>query len=252
MSSQGSVMVVDDDKGMTETLSDILTDRQYSVEIANSGFEAIEKVKIHAYDMILMDMKMPGISGLATYREIKKIRPGAVVMLMTACTVQEIVATALKEGVYGIMYKPIDIGNLQQFIKITKRGALILFVDVELATSQMLIDALRQAGYRIAYAKGQKEARDFIQSTDYDLVFIEVKMDILNGLETYKTLNEIKSNINIIITIKQQEELQDLNQVLDDGTGMFIYKPFKPDQITKLLERIKARRNEDINEVRKK
>src|SRR3989337_804998 len=158
MKPKACVLLVDDDKDMTETLSDILTDMNYRVETANNGLEAIEKVKTHSFDTVLLDIKMPGINGVETFKEIKKIRPEAVVMLMTAQSVEQLVAEALEEGAYGIMYKPIDAKKLVEFIETAKRGALILFVDVDLSTTRKLIDTLKQSGYRVAGARSGEEA----------------------------------------------------------------------------------------------
>jgi CheY-like chemotaxis protein len=66
MKDKVSVLIVDDDKGMTETFSDILTDLGYHVEVVNNGFKAIEKIKTIAFDVIMMDIKMPGINGVET------------------------------------------------------------------------------------------------------------------------------------------------------------------------------------------
>ena len=182
MKSKGSILLVDDDKDMTETLSDILIDMNYRVETANNGLEAVEKIKTNAFDTVLLDMKMPGINGVETFKEIKRIRPEAVVMLTTAYSVEELVAEALEEGAYGIMYKPIDTKKLIKFMENTKRGALILFVDVDLNTSQKLIGALKKMGYHVVKAMDGEDAKKLVQEKSCDLVFIEVKMPIMNGL----------------------------------------------------------------------
>ena len=82
MKSKYRILLVDDDTDMTETLSDILQEMNFHVEIANNGFEAIERIKTSAFDLVLMDMKMPGINGAETFREIKKIRPGLLPSLL--------------------------------------------------------------------------------------------------------------------------------------------------------------------------
>jgi DNA-binding NtrC family response regulator len=239
MKSKASVLLVDDDKDMTETLSDILTDMNYRVETANSGLEAIEKVKTHAFDTVLLDIKMPGINGVETFKEIKKIRPEAVVMLMTAQSVENLVAEALEEGAYGIMYKPIDTKKLVEFIETTKRGALILFVDIDLSTSQKLIDTLKQAGYRVAKARSGEEAKKLVQRKCFDIVFIEVSMPVMNGLETYKALRKIKPDIKVVMTTNYREGLEDLiDQATDEGAYACIYKPFEVEKVAKLLDRI--------------
>jgi two-component system response regulator HydG len=241
MKQKASVLLVDDDKDMTETLSDILTDMSYRVETANNGLEAIEKVKTHAFDTVLLDIKMPGINGVETFKEIKKIRPDAVVMLMTAQSVEELVAEALEEGAYGIMYKPIDTKKLVEFIETAKKGALILFVDIDLSTSHKLIDALKEKGYHVAKTGSGEEAKKLVQKKSFELIFIEVKMPIMNGLQTYKTLRKIQPDVKVVMTTNYREGLEDLiDQALSESAYACIYKPFEVEKVVKLLERILA------------
>jgi len=239
MNKKASVLVVDDDKDMTDTLSDILLDMNYYVETVNTGLEAIEKIKNHAFDTVLLDIKMPGINGLETFREIKKIRPEAVVMLMTAQSVEQLVADALEEGAYGIMYKPINAKKLIEFIENTKKGALILFVDIDVSTSLTLIDALKEKGYRIAKAKSYEEAKKHVTSENVNMVFIEVAMPVMNGLEIYNALKKIKHNVKVVMTTNYREGLEDLiDQAISASAYACIYKPFDVEKVVKLLERI--------------
>jgi two-component system response regulator HydG len=241
MKLKASVLVVDDDHDMTETLSDILIDLNYRVETANNGLEAIEKVKTHPFDTVLLDIKMPGINGVETFKEIKKIRPKAVVMLMTAQSVEQLVAEALEEGAYGIMYKPINTKKLVEFIETAKKGALILFIDIDLSTSIKLIAALKQSGYRVAEAINGEDAKKLVQRKTVDVVFIEVKMPIMNGLEIYKALRKIKPGIKVVMTTNYREGVEDLiDQAVSESAYTCIYKPFEVGRIITLLERIMA------------
>lgn len=93
-----SILIVDDDIGMAETLSDILEDSGYDVEVADDGVEAVERVQARTFDVVLMDIKMPGINGVKTYKKIKSIRPEVAVMMMTAYyRVEDLVFEALEE-----------------------------------------------------------------------------------------------------------------------------------------------------------
>jgi two-component system response regulator HydG len=241
MKQKASILLVDDDKDMTETLSDILKDMNYYVETANNGLEAIEKIKTHAFDSVLLDIKMPGMDGVETFKEIKKLRPEAVVMLMTAQSVEELVAEALNEGAYGIMYKPIDTKKLVEFMEITKSGALILFIDVDILTCRKLIAALKENGYRVAELGSGTEAQKLVQKQNFDLVFIEVSMPIMNGLETYQALKKIRSDIKVVMTTNYREGLEDLiDQALHENAYACIYKPFEIGKVITLLERILA------------
>ena len=107
-----NVLVVDDLRSIRLTLSGILEDEGYNVVMAENGYQAIEAAKQTPFDLIFMDIKMPGINGVQTFREIRKINPGAVVIMMTAYSVEDLVREALGEGAYGVVYKPFDIEKI--------------------------------------------------------------------------------------------------------------------------------------------
>lgn len=121
MPNQPKVLVVDDDPGMRLTLEAIIEDEGYGVSCACDGYQAIQMVIDTPFDLILMDMKMPGIDGVDTYREIKKVRPASVVFMMTGFIAEELVNDAKAEGAYDVIYKPFNaeriIEIMQQILK---------------------------------------------------------------------------------------------------------------------------------------
>src|SRR6476469_3035726 len=98
MSCRPSILVVDDDVDTCRNLSDILTDLGYQVETAPDGLAALELVQRHAYDVALLDYKMPGMDGLTLYREIKRLRADTVAIVVTAYAGGETTAEALAAG----------------------------------------------------------------------------------------------------------------------------------------------------------
>ena len=102
---------------MCRVMSFILEDKGYAVATAQSGSEAIAKVKETPFDIIFMDIKMPDMDGVETYNRIKKIRPEAVVVMMTAYAVEDLIQEALKKGANGVMYKPLDIKKVVALIE---------------------------------------------------------------------------------------------------------------------------------------
>jgi len=112
MSEPASILIVDDDAGMSRSLSMILRHKGYDAATAEGGVEAIEKVKEKHYDFVLMDVKMPEMDGVEAQRGIRKIRPESTVIMMTAFSVDEMVQQALREGARHVMFKPFDADNL--------------------------------------------------------------------------------------------------------------------------------------------
>ncbi|MEX2684056.1 MAG: response regulator [Candidatus Sigynarchaeota archaeon] len=110
------MLVVDDDKGICDTIYDIMTDLGFNVVIANDGYQAIEKIRNDGFDAALIDVRMPGIDGVETFRRIKQIHPDFSVFLMTAYAPNEQTANAIKEGVIAVIDKPFDILHVCKMI----------------------------------------------------------------------------------------------------------------------------------------
>ncbi len=104
-----NIMIVDDNVNMAKTMSYILKVKGYSVTVAYDGFEAIERAREkNHFDVIFMDIQMPLMDGVETFKQIKKIIPGVAVVMMTGYAVEDLIEKAINEGARGILYKPVD------------------------------------------------------------------------------------------------------------------------------------------------
>lgn len=113
------LLIVDDQVGIRRLLFEAFNEEGYEVDLAGSGVEALEKVKTALPDLILMDMKMPGMNGIETLHEVRKINNSVAVIMMTAYGELEIVAEAVKFGIKEYVTKPFDIIELRELVKRT-------------------------------------------------------------------------------------------------------------------------------------
>jgi CheY-like chemotaxis protein len=242
LKNKANILIVDDDIEMTETLSDILTDLGHHVEIANDGFKAIQKAKTQTFDVILMDIKMPAMNGVETCKKIKHIQPKVAVMMMTAYSVEDLVAEALKEGAYGVWYKPVEIEKVIELVEHSReKGALILIVDDDLSTCETLADILKEKGYSITHVSSGKEAIKIVKEKNFDIVLIDVKMPVMNGLETYLALRKIRPDIKVVMMTAYRQEAQNLvEEAIRHDAYTCIYKPLDIKKLLKIIEGILA------------
>ena len=115
--SQTTIMVVDDDRAMRITLSGILSAEGHEVFSAENGQEAIAMASENAIDLIFMDIRMPGLNGVETFLRIKEVQPECVVVMMTAFSVEQLVNTALSEGAYTVLYKPLAVEKVLEILE---------------------------------------------------------------------------------------------------------------------------------------
>jgi DNA-binding NtrC family response regulator len=102
-----NVLVVDDEEVMCESLAAWLREDGYSVDTAGSGKQAVEKARSKDYDVCFVDLKMPGgLDGLDTMREIRKLRPGAAIIIITAYATVDTAVAAIKQGAQEYVVKP--------------------------------------------------------------------------------------------------------------------------------------------------
>ncbi len=95
-----SILVVDDEETIGLGISEILKDEGFEAAYVINGPQAIEEIKKKNYNIVFMDIVMPGMNGLETYREIKKIRPSAKVILFTGYfkDAEAVINQGIKEG----------------------------------------------------------------------------------------------------------------------------------------------------------
>lgn len=116
MSEKPKILVVDDDRRMVKTICDILRVKGYEALPAYSGEEAVQMVQGEACDCVLMDIKMPGIDGVAALKTIKGIAPETTVVLMSAYASKEQAEEAKRLGAAMVLTKPIDFPQVLSFL----------------------------------------------------------------------------------------------------------------------------------------
>jgi two-component system KDP operon response regulator KdpE len=108
---QAKILVIDDDEGMTELLSLLLTPASSEIIIANTGPEGIEIIKTHAPDVVILDLMMPEMNGWLTCKEIRAFSD-VPILILSAMDAPGVVAHALDVGADDYLVKPVSSGTL--------------------------------------------------------------------------------------------------------------------------------------------
>jgi two-component system response regulator HydG len=116
MSESFSILIVDDDPSNAGVLADILDVKGFIVHAANSGAEALLILREHPVNILLTDVKMPGMNGVELYRAARQINPALATILMTAYAADNLIQQGMSEGIRTVLNKPLDIDLLLALI----------------------------------------------------------------------------------------------------------------------------------------
>lgn len=112
-----SVLIVDDDSQLRQSFEKLLSEEGYAVRTAPSGEDGLEAVRQKAPDLVVMDVRLPGMNGLETFGAIRGIEPKLPVIIMTAYGTTDTAIKATKMGAFDYILKPFDIPDILRLIK---------------------------------------------------------------------------------------------------------------------------------------
>lgn len=237
-----SILVVDDDVDTCENLKDILTDLGHEVDVAHDGERALEMVRHKPYDLALLDLKMPGMDGLTLYREIRTLRAGTVAMIVTAYAGSGTAETALEEGAWKVLAKPVDFEELLPLVGEAVEQPLLMVVDDDAALCDNLWEMLREKGYRVCVAHDERQAAGRLSERQYGVVLIDMKLPVGDGRSILERVRQSNPQARTVLITGFRDEMEQLvEQALAEGADGVCYKPFDVPQLLETLQRLAGR-----------
>ncbi len=214
---QKRILIVDDDLDFAESLAELVEMEGHSTILANSGQQAINIFKQHNIDIIFIDIRMPGINGVETFKEMHELNPDVRVAMMTGFSDQQLLNEAMEMGAIGILDKPINIERLMEIIEGVESYKKILLVDDDHDFADSLKLTLESHGYKVITAYDVKEALDYAKNDWVEILLLDIRLNDNDGLKVFHQIRQDGQNVpTIIITayaddyIKQLEELEKL------------------------------------------
>ncbi len=240
MAETVKVLVVDDDRRMVKTMCDILRVKGHDAVPAYTGEEALEKVMSREPDCILMDIKMPGISGIDAVEKIREIKPGLPVVLMSAYATEEQANEARKHGAYTVLTKPIDVQMVLTFLSLLRKEDSILIVDDDPDFCKTLKAIFKARGYTVESEFDPDRVLDRMEQAYTLVVILDLKLGTANGLDVLKKIRaKYPSKPVIMVTAYGGEMAASIEQGLLIGAYTCMYKPLEVDKLIAVINKIK-------------
>ena len=147
------VVIAEDEAIIRMDLRETLEEEGYDVVgETGRGDEAVRLVRDLLPDLAVLDVKMPGMNGVESFLEIKKIKPDVKVFMMTGYSVEQLLEEALDNGALGVMRKPFDVEELIAKLNGIKEG-LVVVADADATFTSQIVPILKSQGYDVLVAR---------------------------------------------------------------------------------------------------
>jgi len=271
------LLLVDDEEEFIRTTSKVLSRRGIEVFTASRGTEALEILGQQEVDVVVLDMKMPGMDGAAVFDEIKKVRFDLPVIILTGHESLSEACQLTKEGVFDYLLKPCDSDVLAERVHdaaarnpIKKEAAQgdrkqaendvetvrVLLVDDERLLLETLKKVLSRRAMEVITADSGEKALELLNNTSIDVIVLDIKMPGMNGLDV---LSKIKSGFvnREVILLTGHPTVETAMTGMKQGAFEYMLKPPDVDKLTESIrkayrlrmEKIASEREETINKI---
>jgi DNA-binding response OmpR family regulator len=186
---RAKIMIVDDDRDLAESLAELIEMHGHQVFIATNGKEAVERCREQSFDVTFMDVRMPVMNGVDSFHEIRKIRPGAKIVMMTGFK-EPMVARALENGALGLLHKPFHLDDLMARLDDATKP-IVLLVDDDPDFAGSLSELLINQGYKTVVAGNGGEAITQVRGGAVDVLILDLRLPVMDGIEVYKQLRAL-------------------------------------------------------------
>jgi CheY-like chemotaxis protein len=243
MNQNLNILIVDDDRRMTRTLADILSLSGHTVTEAESGLDALEKIRTTEFDCVLSDIKMPEMDGVELHRRLHEFQPGLPVVLMTAYAADELIRQGLEAGVAGVFDKPLDINYLLGFFTSLAKNRTIVIVDDDEVFCKTLDDILHHRGFKVSMITNPQADVSSITS-DAQVILLDLKLN--DGISGLDVLTEIRKNNPtlpvLMVTGHRQEMSSSIEAALQINAHACLYKPLEIPKLLEMLSQLQTKR----------
>ena len=235
MNDKLKILIVDDEDSLRISLASILELEGYEVKTAENGLKAIELAKKENFDIMFSDIRMPGITGTETFKQIKKIKPDIVGVMMTAYALNDLIIDALNSGAFACLSKPFEIDTVLSTIKDITTRPFAVIIDKETNLNKNISNSLTNCGLNVASSEIDSNKIDFLFTHKPDILIINIESDNNQILTILKRLKELFGTIpqTILVGNKRNDIL--IERVKELGDVSFFNLPIKPSQVFQLL-----------------
>ncbi len=229
------VLLVDDERQFVESLSERLQLRKMKAEVAYDGEEALKAVEKGAPDVMVLDLRMPGIDGMKVLRQVKKNHPDVKVVVLTGHGTDKDEKEALRLGASAYLKKPVDVEQLVRALHEEKLK--VLLVDDEREFVESLSERLELRNLQADIAYDGEQALKAVEKGAPDAMVLDLRMPGIDGIEVLRRVKKKHPDVAVVVLTGHGTD-KDEKEALRLGASAYLKKPVDVDHLVGTLHRV--------------
>lgn len=258
------VLIIDDEAEFLKSISKALSRRDLFVRTAKDGAEALEILERQLFDVVLLDMKMPGMSGEQTFSQISARWPYLAIIILTGHPSTPQAFRTSREGVFDYVAKPCDIevltekirtaaseGTLYQSGESSDQPVRLLIVDDEEEFLVSLTRVLTRRGMLVAKAANSVSALKLLSRQPFDVALLDIKMPRIDGIQLFHQI-KIRHPLVEVIMLTGHPSVETAFESSRVGAFRYLTKPPDIEELTRSIReayRVSRHRTEQEREM---
>jgi len=239
MMRQINILIIDDNKDLADGLAMVLEEESFQVSIAYNGTDGLESLNNKYFDIVFLDVKLPDMNGIEIFQEINRKGSTTRVIMMTGYRIEQVLAETINNSDVEILRKPFNISHVLTTLNELRDESIILIADDDRDLSESLSEFLSDHGMKTMLASNGKDAVDAVLSNPVDVLILDLRMPIMNGLDVYMELKKQGRAVNtIIITGYRDEDAETIDVLRSISVTGCLFKPFTPDEMLQAINQI--------------
>jgi CheY-like chemotaxis protein len=248
------ILVVDDDVATTFVIKGLLIANGFTVVVSHNGQDAVRLARERQPDLIIMDIRMPGLDGLQI-TDILHHDPETQEIPVLVISVAQSENSAYRAGASAYLAKPMRLGQLVVTVQellvqsnLIKRMFKVLIIDDDPAIRAVCREVLEKQGYAVSEAESGREGLDALAKTPADLVLMDVMLPDFDGFQVTERIRADRSMADIpIIFISARGQTSDKVRALKLGGDDYMVKPFDALELGARVESVIKRKERELD-----
>ena len=233
------ILLVDDEPTLRMTLVANLELEGFEVVEAENGEQALRILGEQDFDLVLTDIRMPGMNGVEMFQRMRSSRPDVPVILMTGFALETLIDEAIRSGAFTVLSKPFPVEQLLATLTRALQRPVVLVVDDAESEAETTAASLREMGVRAEAVLDAESALGLLQRKAVDVCIVDLVMPGVSGPELIQRIRDLDPAMSFI-AVSGHDVPEMMSRVAQSGAFACLQKPVAPSSLVRSIAKARG------------